>query len=214
MKKLLPMLLLSVLLLSGCAEKGSSNSIGVETNQRSESMSSSEQAEEPKRTEEPKQVEEPERKEEPEQAEEPEQEEQPEQTDDTKKEDDASSQQSLSEKIAVVISSAEEQDAAKLEQMQEAQSQMELNMSVGEWDMVWYDALDAVWELLEANLNEEDMEALRQAQREWITYKEAEMKAAGAEYEGGSMQPMVESLKGAELTKARVYELAEYAAGK
>lgn len=214
MKKLLLMLLLSVLLLSGCAEKGSSNSIVVETNQRSESVSSSEQAEEPKRTEEPKQVEEPERTEEPEQAEEPKQEEQPEQTDDTKKEDDASSQQSLSKKIAVVISSAEEQDAAKLEQMQEAQSQMELNMSAGEWDMVWYDALDAVWELLEANLNEEDMEALRQAQREWNACKEAEMKAAGAEYEGGSMQPMVVSLKGAELTKVRVYELAEYAAGK
>jgi len=47
-------------------------------------------------------------------------------------------------------------------------------------------------------------------QREWIATKEAEVKAAGAEYEGGSMQPMVMNMKAAELTKARVYELLEY----
>lgn len=31
------------------------------------------------------------------------------------------------------------------------------------------------------------------------------------EYEGGSMQPMAESMKAVELTKERVYELKEYA---
>lgn len=53
-------------------------------------------------------------------------------------------------------------------------------------------------------------EALTAEEREWIAYKEAEIKEAGAQYEGGTMQPLVENEKGAELTKARVYELVEY----
>ena len=39
--------------------------------------------------------------------------------------------------------------------------------------------------------------------------KEKEVAEAGAEYEGGSIQPMVMNLKAAEMTKARVYELLE-----
>ncbi len=35
------------------------------------------------------------------------------------------------------------------------------------------------------------------------------MIKAGAEFEGGSMEPMLRNLKGAELTKARAYELME-----
>ena len=40
------------------------------------------------------------------------------------------------------------------------------------------------------------------------------MQAAGQEHEGGSAQPLDEAMKAAELTKARVYELAEYAEGR
>lgn len=54
------------------------------------------------------------------------------------------------------------------------------------------------------------MEALRVEEREWIVFKEAEVKAAGQEYEGGSMQELTELMRAAELTKDRVYELAEY----
>ena len=39
--------------------------------------------------------------------------------------------------------------------------------------------------------------------------KEQEVIKAGAEFEGGSMEPMLRNLKGAELTKARAYELME-----
>ena len=37
--------------------------------------------------------------------------------------------------------------------------------------------------------------------------KEQAVKDAGAEFEGGSMQPLVMNLEGARLTKERVYEL-------
>ena len=55
------------------------------------------------------------------------------------------------------------------------------------------------------------MAALREEERQWIAGKEAAVKEAGQQYEGGNMQSMAESLKAAELTKARVHELAEYA---
>ena len=40
------------------------------------------------------------------------------------------------------------------------------------------------------------------------------MQAAGLENESGSIQPLVEAITAAELTKARGYELAKYAEGK
>lgn len=55
------------------------------------------------------------------------------------------------------------------------------------------------------------MESLRKEEREWIAAKDAEVQAAGQECEGGSIQPSVEAATAADLTKARVYELAEYA---
>lgn len=194
MKKILLMLLLSAFLLSGCGAKDSGNSIPVETNQPSESMSNSEQTEEPKQTEDMKQ------------------------TEDTKQAEEDSSQQTLSERIAMEISAAEEREAEvdkKIEQMQEeAVTQSEMNETAEETYKLWDDTLNVVWGLLEANLNEADMEVLRKEEKEWIAFKDAEVQTAGEENEGGSLQPLLEAMKAAELTKARVYELAEYAEGK
>ena len=53
------------------------------------------------------------------------------------------------------------------------------------------------------------MAALTKEQLDWIAMKEASMKEAGAEVEGGSMYGMVVNQRGAELTKERVYELME-----
>lgn len=206
MKKILLMLLLSALLLSGCGAKDSGNSMPVETNQPSENMSNSEQTEEPKQAEDMKQTEE------------PEQTENMKQTEVTKQAEEDSSQQSLSERIAMEISAAEEQEAEvdkKIEQMQEeAVTQSEMNETAEETYKLWNDTLNVVWGLLEANLNEADMEVLRKEEREWIAFKDAEVQAAGEENGGGSLQPLLEAMKAAELTKARVYELAEYAEGK
>lgn len=200
MKKILLMLLLIAFLLSGCGTKDSGNSIPVETNQPSESISNSEQTEEPKQTKEPEQTED------------------MKQPEDTKQAEENSSQQSLSERITLEISAAEEQEAEmdkKIEQMQEeAVTQLEMNETAEETYRLWDDTLNVVWGLLEANLNEADMEVLRKEEREWIAFKNAEVQAAGEENGGGSLQPLLEAMKAAELTKARVYELAEYAEGK
>ena len=72
---------------------------------------------------------------------------------------------------------------------------------------IWDTTLNEIWEILKRNLNEEDMSALTKEQLEWIAMKEASMKEAGKEVEGGSIYGMVVSQRGARLTKDRVYEL-------
>lgn len=125
--------------------------------------------------------------------------------------DNASSQQSLSEKITMEISYAEEQEKEIEKRQREAVTQLEMNLTAAEMYQLWDDTLNIVWGLLKTSLNEADMEVLREEERAWITSKDAEVKAAGQESEGGSIQPLLEATKAAELTKARVYELAEYA---
>ena len=109
------------------------------------------------------------------------------------------------------ISYAEEQEKEIEKRQREAVTQLEMNLTAAEMYQLWDDTLNIVWGLLKTSLNEADMEVLREEERAWITSKDAEVKAAGQESEGGSIQPLLEATKAAELTKARVYELAEYA---
>lgn len=123
-------------------------------------------------------------------------------------------EQSLSERIAMEISFAEEQDKEVEKKQKEATTQMEMNETAREWYQLWNDTLNVVWKLLEANLSEAEMEALRKEERAWIASKDAQVQAAGQENEGGSIQPLIEFTTAAELTRARVYELAKYAEGR
>lgn len=86
-------------------------------------------------------------------------------------------------------------------------TQIELNETSAKLYKLWDDELNVIWNRLKENLDDEKMKSLTGEEREWISYKEKEIKAAGSEYEGGSMQALVENDKGAELTKERVYEL-------
>ncbi|MER5172227.1 lysozyme inhibitor LprI family protein [Thioclava kandeliae] len=50
-------------------------------------------------------------------------------------------------------------------------------------------------------------EALLEAQRAWIAYRDAACMAEGLEYDGGSMQPMAVAMCKTELTKRRSEDL-------
>lgn len=123
-------------------------------------------------------------------------------------------EQSLSERIAMEISFAEEQEKEVEKKQEAAVTQSEMNESAEEMYRLWDGTLNTVWKLLEADLDTADMEALREEESEWIASKEAQVKAAGLENEGGTLQPLIEATKAAELTRDRVYELAKYAEGK
>ena len=120
-------------------------------------------------------------------------------------------EQSLAERIAMEISFAEESVAELETQIQEASTQADMNEAGAELYRTWDDTLNIVWKLLESELDAETMETLRVEERNWIAVKDEAVKAAGKEFADSSLQPMAESMKAAELTKERVYELAEYA---
>jgi uncharacterized protein YecT (DUF1311 family) len=71
----------------------------------------------------------------------------------------------------------------------------------------WDGLLNSIWTYLKENLDEEKMTSLTEEQQKWIREKEASMKEAGSDFEGGSMQPMIEYGTGASLTEKRVEEL-------
>ncbi|MCD7813283.1 MAG: DUF1311 domain-containing protein [Lachnospiraceae bacterium] len=88
-------------------------------------------------------------------------------------------------------------------------SQSELNQLSYEMYQIWDDILNVLWGYLKDSLPEEEMAALTEEEIAWITEKESAIAAAGAEFEGGTMQPYVENTTGAEMTKERVYVLLE-----
>lgn len=87
--------------------------------------------------------------------------------------------------------------------------QSQLNETSMQLYEIWDYALNSIWNILKRTMDEDAMANLIKEEREWIESKEQAMAKEGAEFEGGSMQPMVENLKGAKMTEERVSELME-----
>ena len=81
--------------------------------------------------------------------------------------------------------------------------QMTLNQTAYDEYNMWDTLLNQVWQYLGATLDEKEMEVLKEEQQKWIKEKETAMKDAGADFEGGSMQPMVEYGAGSSSTRKR-----------
>ena len=91
----------------------------------------------------------------------------------------------------------------------EAVTQSDMNEKAQELYVLWDTALNELWADLEDALPEDDFDALLDEQLTWIDDKEAAVKAAGADVEGGSMYPMVTNSEAAAITQQRIYELYE-----
>lgn len=105
-----------------------------------------------------------------------------------------------------------EEKAAELEMQLSSGElpQLELNRVSGELYTLWDVELNSLWGRLKELLPEDEMKQLTTEELDWIKEKEASVSEAGAEMEGGSMQPLLENSEAARLTRIRVYELAEY----
>lgn len=114
--------------------------------------------------------------------------------------------------VEKLLANAEKEAAALEKKLAEdaSLSQADMNELSNEIYVVWDEALNELWGILKDTQDENAMNDLLKEQREWIDMKEAEVKKAGEEFAGGSMQALVVKQKDAELTKVRVYELADY----
>lgn len=114
--------------------------------------------------------------------------------------------------VEKLLADAEKEAAALEKKLAEdaSLSQADMNELSNEIYVVWDEALNELWGILKDTQDENTMNDLLKEQREWIDMKEAEVKKAGEEFAGGSMQALVVKQKDSELTKVRVYELADY----
>ena len=119
---------------------------------------------------------------------------------------------SLAIDIQGMLETAEEEAFALHKKLSEDPSlkQSDMNELSHEIYQIWDDLLNELWAVLNNTLDEKTMHNLLEEQRAWITMKETEVKQASEAYTGGSMAPLVSNQKAAELTKERVYELADY----
>ena len=88
-------------------------------------------------------------------------------------------------------------------------TQQEMNQISAELYALWDEELNEVWGELKDELPEAEMKELTEEESVWIANKEQQIAEAGAECEGGSLQALQENTEGAELTRARVYELVK-----
>lgn len=101
---------------------------------------------------------------------------------------------------------------AKLEErlQKENLTQEEMNELSDELYKAWDAQLNTTWKQMKRTLDAETMEKITKEQREWLKERDIMIKEAGKGYEGGSIQSMLMSTEGAELTRERVYDLFEY----
>lgn len=122
---------------------------------------------------------------------------------------------STAEKPVYAIDAELEEIAVRAADMEnrlnnEPLSQSEMNQLSGEIYTLWDDELNSMWKRIKEILPKDEMARLTEEEIAWISEKEAQVAAAGAQWEGGSMQPLAENGTAARITRERVYELAEY----
>ena len=88
-----------------------------------------------------------------------------------------------------------------------ALNQTQLNLTSYDLYMIWDDALNNIWGYLKETLDSGTMEALTAEEIDWINRKEADIRAAGEPWTGGSGQPYIENTTAFRWTRDRVYEL-------
>lgn len=111
--------------------------------------------------------------------------------------------------VSALLKECEDRDLEFQEKLKQDMSQLELNFTAEDHYRLWDDALNRIWGMLKQRLDADTMKNLTEEQVAWIERKEKVVQEAGAEYEGGSIQPLIMHEKAAEITRERVYELAE-----
>ena len=76
------------------------------------------------------------------------------------------------------------------------------------WYLIWDVELNDLWSRITDEIDPDKKQALVEEQRNWVKRKEANVYEAGVEFEGGSMQPLLENSKSRSFTRKRCYELA------
>lgn len=116
--------------------------------------------------------------------------------------------ESIEEEIARIEEQSREHCAIDTSNM----VQVEMNYHSAQWYELWDNELNSLWSRLSKELDADTKAKVLEEQRAWIKRKEGNVVAAGVQALGGSLRPLLESETAAEMTRARVYVLANYLA--
>ena len=103
----------------------------------------------------------------------------------------------------------ERSDALKAALEQEALTQADMNQKSEELRALWDEALEHLLDEAKKILPEAEAEQLTAEQSQWASDTKAAVEAAGKEFEGGSIYPLIVNSEAARLTEERVYKLYE-----
>lgn len=123
-----------------------------------------------------------------------------------KKDDSATDKAELANYLASV---EVQSNALKSSLEKDELTQTEMNQKSGELSELWSAALTMMLDKAKSVLSEAEWNALTEEQNAWTAATETAVAAAGKDWEGGSMYPLVVNLEAANLTEARVYEIYE-----
>lgn len=112
--------------------------------------------------------------------------------------------------ITMIIANAESKSKPLEEELESDITQTDMNIASGELYNVWDEAINSVWAILRETMDERDFDLLLDQQLLWIERKELEIQRAVAGYQGGSIASLIANQTATEMTRQRVYELAEY----
>lgn len=123
-----------------------------------------------------------------------------------KKDDSAADKAGLANYLASVEAQS---NALKASLENDPLPQVDMNMKSEELRQLWDAALTMMLDKAKSALPAAEWKTLTETQSAWTAATETAVAAAGKDWEGGSMYPLVVNMEAARLTEARVYEIYE-----
>lgn len=102
-----------------------------------------------------------------------------------------------------------DKEMEELRQNSEATTTRDMEEEAAYIFKIWDTELNDIYDVLKEQLKKEQMDKLREEQRNWITYRDETAKKAAMKYEGGSMELLEYVSVQATLTKDRCHTLVE-----
>ena len=121
---------------------------------------------------------------------------------------DEETSEHTAEELAAEMAEVEAKSVEFENQLNDAQTQSEMNDITSNWYHLWDDELNALWDRASTGLSGRYKDQLVEDQRAWVERKEAAVDEAGNQVDGGSMEPMVRAMTAKDYTRARAYFLA------
>ena len=128
-----------------------------------------------------------------------------------------SNSSTYAEKKEEVIDSRKEEFLIRINQVDNSMSDLDylyesgttMDMCQGEYEKAvrWDNLLNEIYGVLKEQLSSNEMDELRNKQREWISYRDNEADKAAKEFEGGTWAPVAYNGAIADLTRERCYYL-------